>query len=354
MSNKHLQHNQSGLVSIIVAIVFITIMSLVATSFALLSRRETRQALDRQLSTQAFYAAESGVNDAIKAVRAGPTNITQCSDVNTVNPSAGAQLNDQLSYTCVLVNEKPTTLEFSPVTSEKPTIVRVLAPSEIGKLRISWQDADGSTKFASNSSFLLPQAELNTLDPDSFANHTGILRTSVIPVTGSMSRESLINTTQTLFLYPRESQTTGAIGSYGYQTGQTKQGDFVNGQCNKENNSAGTPRYCNVDITNLAGSANGPGVSEYYIRLDGIYRNASVTIQAFSDNGSTSPLTMLKGQVVIDSTGKANDVLRRIQVRVPVQTEYEAVGRALETADSICKRISYSATRVADGCAPYN
>ena len=53
-------------------------------------------------------------------------------------------------------------------------------------------------------------------------------------------------------------------------------------------------------------------------------------------------------QVVIDSTGRANDVLRRVQVRITGGTTTFSYGdntgnypdNVLESADSICKRLS--------------
>jgi hypothetical protein len=56
---------EGGFVSIIVCMIIMTILSLITIGFAQIMAREQRQALDRQLSSQAFYAAESGVNDAL-------------------------------------------------------------------------------------------------------------------------------------------------------------------------------------------------------------------------------------------------------------------------------------------------
>ena len=44
------------------------------------------------------------------------------------------------------------------------------------------------------------------------------------------------------------------------------------------------------------------------------------------------------GQAEVDATGRAADVLRRIQVRVPIKRNFIFPEFALGTADSICKR----------------
>ena len=51
----------------------IVIISLIVLGFAQLARRNQRQTLDSQLSTQTYYAAESGVNAALRIVRSPHT-----------------------------------------------------------------------------------------------------------------------------------------------------------------------------------------------------------------------------------------------------------------------------------------
>lgn len=346
MSGIRIYKNQSGIVSIIVAIVLLTIITLIGTSFALLSRREQRQVLDRQLSTQAFYAAESGVNDAVQAVKGGLTNATNCSDINNLNPEGpNLNLGSKLAYTCVLVNNKPTSLEFAPITTDSSKIIKIQAGQTIGRVRISWEDNEGGSNFANStiSDFLLPQKSYNENNPDSFANSVGILQATLIPIKSTISRSDLISGSQTVFLYPKGASAAGGVGIVPYSS--DNQGKFVNAQCNSGNRSVDFPRHCNVDINSLFSASTGT----YYLRLKSIYRNSRVTVQAFAP-GSSTPLSLTNSQVVIDSTGKANDVLRRIQVRVPIGTEYDIPEAALETTDDICKKISRSTTQTFDNC----
>jgi len=345
MSIIKLRNQESGLVSLIVAITFIVIISLITTSFALLSRREARQSLDRQLSTQAFYAAESGINDAVRAVKSGTTNITDCNGINT-NSAFQPDLGDGLSYTCVLVTENPTSLEFGPIETNSPEIVRVQAPSTIGRLRISWQDYAGNQTFAPAGTPLLPQ----TGTVNSYADDTGLLRTTIIPVTNNLNRTDLINNSQNLFMYPGTAGSPGDFGSYSYVSGQTSQGAFVDGKCHTGNIPPTFPLYCNVDVEGLSAL----GTNVFYVRLQGVYRTSKVTIQAYTaGSGNNDPLKLSNGQTIIDATGKANDVLRRIQVRVPVTTKYVTPPGAFVSADNICKLLSITPTRTIDGCEPY-
>lgn len=357
MSVNKLRDNESGLVSIIVSIVLVTLIALIATSFALLSRRETRQALDRQLSTQAFYAAESGVNDAVQKVNGDTQDYKTCDQAGNLNQNLGNQINDDfnLSYTCVLIEENPTSLAAN-VSTDDATILRVQTDAPIGRLRVSWQDGrpGPSQSFASNLVYNLPQSTFT--NSSSFHYYTGILRMNIIPVKDTISRTDLIENTQTLFLYPYGQNTSpGQVGEYtAKMAGESaavktaEQGQFVNSRCNTGNSSGNFPKYCNVDILGLENA----GTNTFYIRLNSMYQPSDVVVRAFPPGGSTTQMSLYNGQAVIDATGKANDVLRRIQVRIPVRGSYAVPNFGLESADDICKLITtYSnQANVSDGC----
>jgi len=66
----------------------------------------------------------------------------------------------------------------------------------------------------------------------------------------------------------------------------------------------------------------------------------SLGLQITGTDGSGNPVSFTGAQVLIDVTGKAQDVLRRVQVRVPatgtsanLTSDY-----AMQSTDSICKR----------------
>ncbi len=330
---KAIKGNQSGLASILVAGIFIALLTLVVTSFALLMRQEQRQALDRQLSTQAYYAAESGVNDAIKALQIDPNipNTNDCSETGTV--TGGKKLDDQntgVTYTCVLLDKTPGTLEYSPTSTEKSTIVKITASEEINSINLSWEPLTdiSDTGYVENSGHPLPMS--NSIgDTSNQVRAAGVLRTSLIPIKPPISREQLINETQTLYLYGKKSDTAGQFGTHAYAPGVPGQGVFVDGECN----AGSLPNDCNMTINGLSGT------NTYYLRLKSIYAQHKVVISA---NGNNGRVEFSNSQAVIDATGKANDVIRRIQVRVPLNSDFNYPEYALETTDSICKRFQYS------------
>ena len=121
MFNKHKMITQSknrlneeGIVSIVVTLIIMIVLTLIVTGFAQLARREQREALDRQLSAQASYAAESGIN-ALKAALPyiSATSRTDCNEPISVgsgkpNPfdDQNKKLSDNTSYTCLLFNKQ--------------------------------------------------------------------------------------------------------------------------------------------------------------------------------------------------------------------------------------------------------
>ncbi len=342
---KQLAKNQKGVASIIVATVFIAIISLIVISFALLMRREQRQALDKQLSTQAYYAAESGVNDVIAKLTAtkgiGMSSTTQCAETGTLLNNE--QLNTpEASTTCVLLDMEPTSLEYSPIETDKSTIVKLDADG-MKNLQVSWEPStmpEGHSYVRDYSQHNLPQS--SAPDSDDLVKqvrNSGLLRLSLmqVPKSGSITRANLINDTKTLFLYPSDKSTATT-----YSATSAGKGGFVDSQCVLSS----TPNDCNVTITDLD-----TGTYDYYVRLKSVYTSTHATLIA--TNGVNADRIKFKNaQAVIDSTGKSSDVLRRIQVRVPLNTGYRYPEFSLETTDTICKQIKIGLTTgtVTDGC----
>lgn len=358
MNNKkpriRLAGNQTGLVSILVTMIIMIVLGLIILGFARITRREQRQVLDRQLNTQAYYAAETGVNDALEAIReklagGGPAALdlntsnkytTNCSDfmndAGLTQPAASPPNkidgpNGTSSYTCLFVDASPTSLEYSNIGTESSQVIQVRpkAAGQINSITLSWQNKDGGTPNLAgcnnDSPPKLPEAWPANCD-------VGMLRVDLVPMTNPMKRDDLIDKTMTVFLYPRASAGANAI-NYTNSKGYGGSGKLVSVKCN------GAPpanhRQCYATISGL-------DAEEYMLRIKSIYKASAATVTA-SRTGTPTALELTGGQAVIDSTGKANDVLRRIQVRVPIYTFNSPYPEfAVQSVDSICKRFALS------------
>jgi Tfp pilus assembly protein PilX len=87
---KIIQNNQDGMASILITILMMIVVSLVVLGFSQVTRTEQRESLNRQLSMQAFYAAESGINDAYSVISSDISTNTAIPSQTSCNPGSTA------------------------------------------------------------------------------------------------------------------------------------------------------------------------------------------------------------------------------------------------------------------------
>lgn len=331
-----LKNNEKGIVSIIVVMIIIMILTLIVLAMSRNANREQRQALDRQLSSQAFYASEAGVNDMINYIRANFSNRDRVPDQKTkcdnseisdpsVLPSGNLSGDNLIQYSCILYDLEPPTLEFGNVSGQS-TITTIQNGNSTGikELTFSWDDDGGGNEFSG-----CPSIGNNVLPPVSGWTNcdAGMLRIELIDA-NDLSRQSIIDNNFTAFLLPNGSATIGAI-ALGSSKGSS-QGDFVSGGCGSH--TPATPRKCAVTINNIGLSGN----SLLTLRMRTLYKSTSnVVISGLGQDDQ--PINFKNGQVMIDSTGKANDVLRRLQVRLPIRPKFDNSDFAVKTTGPLCK-----------------
>lgn len=340
-------HKESGIVSIVVTMILMIIISLIVLGFARIVRREQRQALDRQLSTQAFYAAEAGVNEAIRVLNdPGPppfsTNKTNCGVLNPWFPNGSNDIDSTagVKYTCLLINQTPESLEYDTVDQKRSLVIPIKsgAAGNLTEVTLQWQDTDGGTGLNCPALTAFPPAGSWE---SSGACDAGVLRVDLAPIGGpAFNRNDLRGRNLTAFLKP---VTNGGAGTLAYNTaigfgsppnpgafaGSGGQGSIVQAACS----SAPTPgnKVCSVTI-----NVSSAGSGYFVMRVKSIYKDNTLRITAKNASG---PVTLVGAQAVIDSTGKAFDVLRRIQVRVPIGKS-NIFPEGLESVTTLCKRMS--------------
>lgn len=376
--------NEHGFAAIVISIVLVVLLSLMTVGFAALMRSEQRSALDRQLSNAAYYAAESGINDAAAAVRDGfTTSKLQCPPYTAAqtaslpgNNNQNAALkyltnsavdnNSNTSYSCLIINPNPSTLEYSSVRPNEATTAVLTGASASGAdqaintLVFNWQDASGGQTFAPYDNVGLPGCpaynaaalfpSVNCWKRNKVAI-TGMLRVGLTPVPATFTRSSLETSSYTGFLYPSDGVQTSTSSTFvgaapagvprDSYTGHTglDSGDIVIGACKLTS----TPRWCAAAVTNLSQNT-------YLLRLSSIYAPTQVTITPYNCSGGTCTRIYLKGaQTLIDVTGKAQDVLRRIQVRLPARNSYDYPQFTVATGGELCKLLTSFPPNLATG-----
>ena len=362
LMGKRLHRDESGLASIVIAILIIIVLSTMVLGFLQIIRRESRRSLDRQLSTQAYYAAESGVNDAVKAIQQQDFtgNKSNCDPLvsNPTNPAAISGMTNQLSgndvkYSCLLINQTPGDLEYSNVTTNHAKAFPVYSGgSIISTLAFGWENNKVDVGTAVYR-FFAPSGDKDFLSAFNWSSTTGILRVDILPFTSStMTRDAAITATHSYFLYP----SIPGAAAISYTTDAS--GTIRGGNCKIVGGL--TSRQCNVTVMGLPATTQ-----KVFVRILALYNPIDVTVKAYGVSAPTllTPSLPLDGaQTVVDSTGKAADVYRRIQVRVPPADVY-IPDYALASMDTLCKKFFVNPTSVyavADGgvdpgaCNPTN
>ncbi len=352
--------NEDGFAAIVIAIVLVTVLGLLTVGFAQLMQRAQKDTLKRQLSSSAYYAAESGINDAEKALKDGYLKPKTTCDPLVGATGPGQYLTSNVvdtagtsgvKYTCLLIDPAPFDLQFSSVgaqddngrvfkvTGIDPTDPNETTPASINELTISWQDETKNTHFAPNSWYNSANAQFPKLtDWTNGGLITGIISLAIVPL-GDLNRASLTANTYNAYLYPVATAGAGLKGSSDYNSGTGQNGgQVVDGKCN----AANTPRYCSVTISGL-------NQSQYLVRMASIYNTSTMTVTA--RNTFSGPVRLSGVQAVVDSTGNAQGVLRRVQVRIPDQN-YDYPQYGLEAGAGICKLLSVEPTGAAssNGC----
>ncbi len=324
--------SESGIVSIMVTMVMLIVISLIVLGLAEISQTEQRNTTDSQLSDQAFYSAESGVNDAVTAIESlvssGQTVPAKLSCTNSSSPPynftgiVNTVYNDY--YTCLTINPSPSTLSY-PVNTQS-TVIPLTSSSAINSITLTWTTPTGLGAGNCNitKDHFVPANPISNW-PCNFP----VLRVDLLDANGQLERNVSSTTndwstdTATMFFMP-------TFGSADPNPSLNERGTVVEAHCTQTINPQPT---CSATI-NLSGGTS------YYMRETALYKSgSSLTVTA---NGGAVSFNGV--QVVIDSTGKAQDILKRIRVAVDLTAANANIlpSGALISEDSVCKEYSVS------------
>ena len=350
MNNKKNSHaNEEGIVSIVVTMIIMIVLSLIVTGFAQLARREQRESLDRQLSTQASYAAESGIN-ALRAALPYIENDSRTECDGEIKFSANApsvslaesDLGNNSSYTCLLFDKKPKSLIYQNVNSDDAVVAPLSLqdssgnPIPLNNLAISWKAKNGPTAVKENNKIGdFPAAT-------DWGSAIGILRLDLIaiPNSGPIGTEFLDSSSTKSFLLQPQQNSGDTIKGYN----EIASGNVIGVQCNANSG-------CTFTITGLT-------LQKYYLRMRSIYNTSSVTLNGNIISGGSNTDSGFSGaQIEIDSTGKATDVLKRIKVRIEDPSSQLGAISSLtfpeyvfSSQESLCKRLTLAPGTFASEC----
>jgi Tfp pilus assembly protein PilX len=305
--------NQSGAAPILFTMFMVIIVSLIAVGFATLVRNDQRATLDKTLSNQAQYAAESSINKVRAAILAGTITTNSKSDcsgqpTSSVTSQKPTFATSGIQVSCLTWDLSPDALVKNPLTTDGPwsTMVEPTSAANIGSLVFEWSpiNAANNGQYASSTSL-----------PDITSGKAPVLKVV-------LANNTLASST-TMFLVP---VTAGGGGATAAQ-----QGGIANASC------SGSPLVCKAILNTLPGGNWSNGAGRGWMAVSTYGDQSSVRVTGFSNNnGGGSQAKFVGAQATIDATARAQDVIKRLTASVPLDSLTWRPGFSA-SADTLCK-----------------
>lgn len=349
--NKKL--DQNGAVAIITVVIFSIIISVLITAYLRSAVVQQQESLNYDFSNRAFYSAESGVQDTIRAIKVNGANLT---DKDSCDPFSGSDSDFSaesfgLSYNCQLLTIAPSDITGSVQPNKKSAMIKlepsdpvsILSPKLVMRWSLQVQSAgsptifypreDGSKLFSPTSKWLLNDNQATPLHPP--------LKVAVIdhPVSAGFQRSDINQ--RVVFMNPTDqANKQGDVNFTKPDDIAVQQDELLNNAECYVSDSASIPSsmksYSCKQTIDLAGYSFTS--STIYVRVGSIYRATDFSLELL--NGGT-PVALNNSQVIIDITGKSGDsTYRRIKQAVPLgnyQVQY-GPDAAIVAGEGICKQ----------------
>ncbi len=381
--------NQSGAVSLLSVVVFSLIITVIVTVYLRVGLDLQQEANNYDFSTRAYYAAESGVQDAVRGLNANPLLLTTGQD--TCKTSGGSyvggtgDLGNGMGYTCQLIDTKVD--EITGSTANGPVTVRIRPEAPVSTdqyaLSINWSKrydpSDGANvgyiplvpRDDAPSRLFPPEANWRADDPDlgNAAVHP-VMRTTLLSVPTTNITSS--NILQKVYFLNPTTENSGAVAPSSLLdaqdfSAQAAESIVQNVKCYR--NDTEDVYIPGLDFNgysckrSLFFSGSLYNSNDLYVRLSSIYgaTDFSITLHKYTQASDTlgDMQKLIGSQATIDVTGKAGDTFRRVKQTVPIGTGYSVdmfPEAALVAGDGICKYFSIgaSAAQFSSGCNPTN
>lgn len=387
---------QSGAVSLFVVVFTALLITVVTVSFVRIMIHDQQQATVTDLSQSAYDSALAGVEDAKRAliryqnicdtsgndaaclaaetqVESDECNVGLGEVVNTTGSevkieTGGDNALDQ-AYTCVKVT-LDTVDYIGSLSKDESNIIPLSSVDEFNAIQLEWYNSDD---ISSNLNFDVNlQSTASTSWPllaqTSWAvNRPPVMRTQMMQFGSNgftlsdfddtnASSESNANT---LFLYP--SGTTGTANPSVTADGNPDERSFVSRDIRKTPTGAPLPIACSGDLTTggyactarlvLPTPING-GDRTAYLRLSALYNSTNYRVTLFNEDTSV----LFKAvQPEVDSTGRTNDLFRRVSTRVEMtDINFPYPEAAVDISDNLCKdfRVTDDTDDYLNNCTP--
>jgi Tfp pilus assembly protein PilX len=379
---------QRGAVSIFVVIFAALFFTAITVGFMMLMLGDQNRSTDNNLAKNALDSANAGVEDAkrvlakyndciarndlsgdcnkVKASIAANSCATIQDAVTPGSAAAGGKSvaqgtvgeDMQQAYTCVKI-----TTDTDDVTGklkdEGEVAVIPLRPTsgQVQSVKVQWIEAASGALAPTPSATDRPAGLLTPYLP-SKADWTtvgSVLRAQVIGYnTGEFKPHEVDNGTRTVFLYPGNDTTPNIIDmNIDAHTTAYTDTDDINTATDFAYNEPKKVKCLptsSLDGFRCEAILNITAKDRGYLALAGMYKATQYRVTIYSGSNGTGPLKFNNVQPSVDSTGRANDVYKRISARVNAGDASDKglyPRAALGARGSICK--DYTITDFSSG-----
>jgi len=331
MDNK-LRNNEKGVISIIVTMVFIIVVGLIVLGFGEISRNQSRQTVDNQLSTASYYAAQSGINTILNKI------ITSNIADNSLCSAQGLSFNSNTNsnITCATWSKTVDTLKWDDISVNNSKTAFISDPTTLPsgatgyQLKISWKNQGYSNSIPSScngdlskvSDYVVncPQAgvlKLNITSGPEFCNSKN-----------TPDQSCLKNYSQSLYLIPK----SGSSDPSPTFTPATYTPLIKNAAYDNSSNTQYITLNCKLSAPCR------------YINLRSIYSDSNVSISFTTKDSSGKYIQFSNSQASIDVTAVTNGVARRVvaQANIARNIPEGSSDFSIVSTKSLCKNVKVS------------
>lgn len=382
MFHRSTRH-EGGFVSILVVIFAAILLTIISVSYISMMIREESRSADTEQSQGAYDSAIAGVEDAKRVISAckNDGSLSACNAIaaqacDTVQASgvAGSAANSKevqlqsttsqgqslnQAYTCVKVAMDTPNYQTVQLNSLSSTLVPLRATAEVHSVKIQWQrSSDDNITGLLSPSLIRPscvaslsQTKLCSLASWSNSTYPAILRVQAItPGSTTATSFNLSDLDKSsggsaVFLYPNIASSDPLLSGrsrYAYDSSGTGTGNGLDlADC----------RGTNIDVVGYACTATitlpfdvSAGSPNAALMITPIYKKATALVTLYDKNGN--PVKFSGVQPMVDSTGRANDLYRRVSARLSLTSAVLYPNAALSVAGDICKDFAVTSTSV--------
>lgn len=382
------KRKERGAVSLFVVIFAALLLTIVTVGFVQLMLKDQRQATVNDLSQSAKDAALAGVEDAKRlllldqscrdgtaastidcaAITSALTpapgkNETECNTLSSAG-IVGETNNETIiqktlgdnsskldqAYTCVKVGVNTGNYEGT-LDVNKSMMVPLSGVGTFDSIEISWFSNQDISSVTTDPKVAFPTTGADVSLPRVGTkwqfNSPALMRTQLIQTGGGFklsdfndSQPGNKSDTNTLFLYP---SATG-VDTKDFALDARRSPTNAPQQVHCEDSLASAAYACKVTIA-LPSPIDGNAANRNaFLRLTALYNNSHFSVKL---KNAGSDVLFNRVQPEVDSTGRANDVFRRVKARVELKGEFAYPEAAIDMTGNLCK--NFTVTDAEDG-----